>query len=138
MILAFFVLLIKHTKLGFLALFIFNLFLFSLGIEILVDHLYKHKIPIAIATSSSKDGFKLKTKNHRELINKFHHVVCGSSDEEVEHGKPAPDIFLVCKNRFDNPPPSEKVILQKKKHLLQKITYHLKINRWQHIQSSHG
>ncbi|XP_054714419.1 pseudouridine-5'-phosphatase-like [Uloborus diversus] len=81
------------------------------GVEKLVYHLHEHKVPIAIATSSKQHTYEIKTKNHQELISKFHHVVCGSTDPEVVNGKPAPDIFLVCANRFPDNPLPEKVLV---------------------------
>ncbi|KAF7273237.1 pseudouridine-5'-phosphatase-like [Rhynchophorus ferrugineus] len=79
----------------------------------LIKHLANHKIPIAIATSASKFSYDIKTKHHQDIFQLFHHVVCGSSDAEVKHGKPAPDIFLVCASRFpDNPDPSQVLVLE--------------------------
>ena len=80
------------------------------GAERLVRHL--HSLPgvqIAVATSSPRDTYELKTTNHKELFSLFHHVVCGSSDPEVLRGKPAPDIFLVCARRFSGPEPEATV-----------------------------
>lgn len=79
------------------------------GAERLIDHLYANNVPIAVATSSGKDTFKIKTANYQHIFSKFHHIVLGSADSEVKNGKPAPDIFLVCASRFDDKPPPEKV-----------------------------
>lgn len=81
------------------------------GAERLVRHLHKHKIPIAIATSSDQDSVDRKSQNHQEIFSFFHHVVCFGSDAEVKNGKPAPDIFLVCASRFPDKPSPEKVFL---------------------------
>ncbi|KAJ8919019.1 hypothetical protein NQ315_016924 [Exocentrus adspersus] len=83
------------------------------GAMALVRHLYKHDVPIAIATSSSKATTKLKMQNHRDLQELFHHVVSGGDDPEVKKGKPNPDIFLVCASRFpDKPHPSQCLVLE--------------------------
>lgn len=69
--------------------------------------MHKHNIPICLATSSGEGHVKVKTTNHQELFSLFHHKVMGSTDKEVENGKPAPDIFLVAARRFpDQPDPA--------------------------------
>lgn len=81
------------------------------GAEKLIHHLHQSKIPIAIATSSSEDAYKLKTSRHKAVMSTFHHVVCGSSDQEVKKGKPAPDIYLICASRFDDKPNPEQCLV---------------------------
>jgi len=61
------------------------------GVERLLLHCHKHKIPMAVATSSSGDRFQMKTSNHRELFDKVFDVIVTGDD--VENSKPHPEIF---------------------------------------------
>ncbi|KAK7864347.1 hypothetical protein R5R35_009183 [Gryllus longicercus] len=81
------------------------------GAERLIRHLHSHKIPMAVATSSSRGHIELKFTNHQDLFSLMDHVVSGTSDEEVKNGKPAPDIFLVCASKFQDSPLPEKVLV---------------------------
>lgn len=83
------------------------------GVERLLRHLHKHNVPIALATSSSKELYDMKTVKHTKLFDLFGHKVFGSSDSEVVHGKPSPDIFLVAARRFpDQPDPSQCLVFE--------------------------
>ncbi|CAG8616495.1 16504_t:CDS:2, partial [Gigaspora margarita] len=68
----------------------------------LVKHLKKHRIPIAVATSSSRESFNIKASNNRELFDLFDNIICGD-DANVKNGKPAPDIFLAAREGIGNP-----------------------------------
>ncbi|KAJ3086380.1 Pseudouridine-5'-phosphatase, partial [Quaeritorhiza haematococci] len=64
------------------------------GVMQLVSHLKKHAIPIAVATSSHKSAFKLKSSENQPLFSLFDgHIICGD-DPRIKKGKPAPDLFL--------------------------------------------
>ena len=63
------------------------------GVESLIRHLKAHQIPIAVATSSHRAAFELKTLNNKHLFNLFDIIVTGD-DAGIARGKPAPDIFL--------------------------------------------
>lgn len=86
---------------------------FMPGAERLICHLSKHGVPIAVATSSGSESCKWKTSqpHTQEIFSLFHHIVMGSTDEEVKNGKPAPDIFLVCASRFPDKPVAEKCLV---------------------------
>jgi len=84
---------------------------FMPGAKELILHLSKHKIPMAIATSGHLSNFKMKTQNYSDVFKLFSHIVFGSDDEEVEQGKPAPDIFRIAASRFSVPPQNPQNVL---------------------------
>ena len=47
------------------------------GAERLVRHLMACKVPCAVATSSQRSGYELKTARHRPFFELFDHVVTG-------------------------------------------------------------
>lgn len=87
------------------------------GAKQLVRHFHEQNIPIAVATSSSQDEMELKSQFLQEVFGLFHHIVCGSTDPAVKCGKPAPDIFLTCADRFSNPPHPSQVSMYMKRFL---------------------
>ena len=68
----------------------------------LVKHLHAHGIPIAVATSTRREKYKLKTENLDNLFACFGNRVICSDDGlyDASRGKPCPDIFLVAANRL--------------------------------------
>ena len=91
-----------HSK---CCIFFINILFLKLGAERLLRHLHSKGVPIALATSSSRENYELKTQRHAPIFQLFNHIVTGSSDPDVKRGKPAPDIFLVCASRFPQPTP---------------------------------
>ena len=69
----------------------------------LTKHLKQHNIPQAIATSSSKHHFELKTAHHQEWFKLFDRLILGD-DPAIRQGKPAPDIFLLAAKRLNASP----------------------------------
>ena len=60
----------------------------------LTRHLCDCGIPQAVATSSDRRHFELKTRRHKAWFETFQCVVIGD-DPALKRGKPAPDIFLL-------------------------------------------
>jgi HAD superfamily hydrolase (TIGR01509 family) len=69
------------------------------GARRVTAHLAAHGIPQAVASSSHRPEFELKTTQHREWFATFQCVVLGD-DPAVKRGKPAPDIFLAAAERM--------------------------------------
>jgi pseudouridine-5'-monophosphatase len=82
------------------------------GASRLVRHLAERGIPIAVATSSMRKTFDLKTREHGELFNLMDAIVTGD-DPAVLAAKPAPDIFLEAKKRLaPNVPASNFLVFE--------------------------
>lgn len=69
----------------------------------LTRHFHRHRVPQAVASSSNRHHFELKTCRHKDWFSIFSCVVIGD-DPAVKQGKPAPDIFLVAAHRLNAPP----------------------------------
>ncbi len=65
----------------------------------LTEHLHRHQIPQAVATSSGRLPFRFKTTHHQEWFALFDCIVLGD-DPALQRGKPAPDIFLLAAQRL--------------------------------------
>lgn len=69
----------------------------------LTSHLATHGVPHAVATSSTRRNYAIKTRAHAGWFARFNAVITGD-DPEVHDGKPAPDIFLLAARRLAAPP----------------------------------
>ena len=82
------------------------------GVLRLLLHFKLHGVPMAIATSSHKKHFDLKTRKHKELFDKmFQHVVTG---DDVIKSKPEPEIFQISAEKFglDNIDPRKVLVFE--------------------------
>ena len=67
------------------------------GAPELVEGLRAAKIPMAIATSSRLDSVNKKKVKHERMFQSFQEIVTG---DDVENGKPAPDMYLEAAKRL--------------------------------------
>jgi pseudouridine-5'-monophosphatase len=65
------------------------------GARELTMALHARGIPQAVATSSSRALYELKTRRHREWFGRVFAVVITGDDPRLTRSKPAPDIFLL-------------------------------------------
>jgi HAD superfamily hydrolase (TIGR01509 family) len=64
------------------------------GVLELLTNLKQNNIPMAVATSSHKNAFLIKSKNNSDIFDLFDgNIICGD-DHRVLKGKPDPDIFI--------------------------------------------
>ena len=69
----------------------------------LIEHLARYNITQAIATSSSRQNFEMKTTQHQDWLKHFELFTFGD-DPAIKQGKPAPDIFLLTAERLNAKP----------------------------------
>ncbi|RUS18689.1 HAD-like domain-containing protein [Endogone sp. FLAS-F59071] len=81
------------------------------GVMRVISHLKHHGIPIAVATSSTRSSFLLKSSKNADLFSLFDHITCGN-DEGIKNGKPAPDLFLAAQERFGAPPAENCLVFE--------------------------
>jgi len=67
-------------------------------------------VPQAVATSSGRRLFDLKTERHRDWFARFDALVLGD-DPRIARGKPAPDIFLLAASEL-GAAPQDCVVLE--------------------------
>jgi HAD superfamily hydrolase (TIGR01509 family) len=70
------------------------------GLVYLLDRLATAKIPHGVATSTRK-ATALEMLNKAGILDRFASITGG---DEIENGKPAPDIFLLAAERLGQPP----------------------------------
>jgi pseudouridine 5'-phosphatase len=78
------------------------------GVDHLVRHLHKKGVPMAVATSSTRAHFDIKTRNLKGLFDLFNgKVICADDVDESGQrlikegrGKPAPDIYLIAAQKL--------------------------------------
>lgn len=78
------------------------------GIEETVAHLKKHGIKNTIATSSPKRLLDVKRQGKDHFFGLFESIICG---DDVQNGKPHPEIFLAAANAI-GAHPSECVVFE--------------------------
>jgi HAD superfamily hydrolase (TIGR01509 family) len=72
------------------------------GLDFLHERLLAAKLPLAVATSTRKETAHYMLRK-AGVFDRFSAIVCG---DEVENGKPAPDIFLMAAEKLGQPPSS--------------------------------
>lgn len=77
------------------------------GVNRLLSHLHSHGVPLALASNSVKKHIEMKI-SHQQGWKEIFSVVLGG--DEVNHGKPAPDIFLEAAKRLGVDPSNCLVI----------------------------
>ncbi|XP_054158722.1 pseudouridine-5'-phosphatase-like [Oppia nitens] len=79
------------------------------GVDRLVQHLRRHRIPMAVATGNNSPNLAKIVRNLGDYFRRgvnFDHLVCGWDDPDVSRNKPAPDVYFVCAKRFQTQPQS--------------------------------
>ena len=81
------------------------------GARTCIEWLHHHAVPQSVATST-KQALAKKKLGHHNLIDLFHSVVGG---DQVEHGKPNPEIFITAARRMEIDP-ADCIIFEDSRH----------------------
>jgi pseudouridine-5'-monophosphatase len=82
--------------------------LFNGAVEV-VKYAVDRGLPVALATSSNRGNFVTKIVNHTEFYSQFKSIICG---DEVDKGKPNPEIFLKCMKALGLDDPKEVLVFE--------------------------
>ena len=76
------------------------------GLLVLLDHLARRRLPLAVATSSRR-AYAERLLNQHELLGRFQFIL---ASEDVTRGKPDPEIYRLAAERFKVPASSVLVL----------------------------
>ena len=76
------------------------------GLFVLLEHLARRKLPLAVATSSRR-AYADRLLGQHGLLDRFEFIL---ASEDVTQGKPDPQIYLLAAKRFDVPASSLVVL----------------------------
>lgn len=79
------------------------------GAENIVNEFKKRGLKVSIATASMRPGFNLKASGHKDFVALMDAIVTA---DEVERGKPAPDLFLKALSKFEGIKPEEALVFE--------------------------
>ena len=79
------------------------------NVDVVIRKLHEMGIPLAVATSSAREIYMLKTRNHRELLSCFKHEVCC---DEVQKAKPDPEIFQFAAGKLGKFKPENVLVFE--------------------------
>eukprot|EP01025_Chloroclados_australasicus_P036232 TRINITY_DN36870_c0_g1_i3.p1 TRINITY_DN36870_c0_g1~~TRINITY_DN36870_c0_g1_i3.p1 ORF type:complete len:227 (-),score=21.12 TRINITY_DN36870_c0_g1_i3:145-825(-) len=79
------------------------------GVKDTVTFFKQHNIPMAVATSSHRRHFEIKTSRHQHLFSQFNCVITG---DEVSQGKPDPELFLTAMRRLGGNEPQHCLVFE--------------------------
>jgi pseudouridine-5'-monophosphatase len=79
------------------------------GVFPLLEALAARGVKMCIGTSSEADSYEEKVANHQKMVGYMDHVVTGNM---VKEGKPAPELFLLALNKWDNILPEEALVFE--------------------------
>jgi pseudouridine-5'-monophosphatase len=79
------------------------------GVNELLSRVKNMGIKMAIATASTEGSFRQKVQGHPDMIAMMDHCVTG---DDVERGKPEPDLFLSALQKWQGIKPEEALVFE--------------------------